>query len=369
MTIKKLVEQILSLEEGADKKAELVTSILSTIHKANKVTKQKHLKYLKSVLHPDDYNHIESSLKRANEDVEELTEKIELVMTPSGYAAVSKKKKPLKEKNEELTEALRSKKSYSEMSSFLHSAPDNHFQHNAGSLLVHGLGHNDRVQDDYARHAALFHPKLSDKHLDDISSHVVTIGKTTNELDKNFHKNVHSVNVLRAAMKNDSPDIIKDAKKGITADHKHAIFTHGTHDEKSFLLNHGLANHSQLKDVLTNGTDAHKFLAKRHLQKLKDSGDAKHEDLFHHLEPKDTQTKPQDSTSFFSRLRNVGRKVSNFINGEKVSQSRYESFLDNIKNGNLLEAKEQFSEIFGDKVSDALYEIKNTMQTNTIEKE
>lgn len=349
-----------SLEESGEKKAELVSKILSTIHKANSETKQKHLKYLKSVLHPDDYNHIETSLKRANEELEEA-EKIKLVMTPDGYAAIKKPSKDKKDVKEDLNEALRSKKSYGEMSNFLHAAPDNHFQHNASSLLVHGLGHNDRVQDDYARHAALFHPKLSDKHLDDISSHIANIGKTTNELDKNFHKNVHSVGVLRAALKNDSPDIIKEAKKSITADHKHAIFTHGSHEEKAFLLHHGLANHTQLKDSLENGNDAIRAVAKSHLQKLKAAGDTKHEDLFHHIAPKD---KPADTGTFFSKLKD---KVKGVFKSDRVTQARYESLLNDLEKQDLLEAKKHFTEIFSDKVSDALYEIKSAMARGSSE--
>ena len=253
----------------SEKQSQYVTDILSNIHKADPQTKAKHLKYLKGVMHKDDYDHIEKTLSSTkNESVED----------------------------ENLFEALRSHKSYSEMSKYISHAPDTHFERSATQLMQHGLGSGDRAQDDYARHAALFDKRLSDTHLHAISG---TIGKTTNELDKNFHKNVKSVQTLRSAISNPNTDT-SILKKSISSDHKNAIFAHGSDQEKAFIVKHGLANKTHLKSALTSDSEHVRDTAKAHLQSLKDSGDTKHEDLYHHLTPVD---KPAEQKSFIDRVK------------------------------------------------------------------
>jgi hypothetical protein len=235
---------------------------------------------------------------------------------------------------EQLLESLRSQKSYAQMQAHISTAPDNHFEHNARSILKHGLGNDDHAQNDYARHAVLFDHRLTDKHLDDISQHVASAGKTTNTVDKNFHKNVNSVGVLRAALKNDSPDVIADAKKSITADHKNAIFAHGSHEEKAFVIHHGMANKTQLRTALTSGNDALAAVAKSHLQSLRDSGSTKHGDLQDEHLPK---LKAASSTgSFFSRLKdkfkeNLGKRMAAAAAAPKERKDpTFEEVLDGI---------------------------------------
>jgi len=322
-----------------ENKSDHVASIIGSIHKASPTQRVKHLKYLRTALAPDDYEHIRKSLLR----------------TP----AVKEAEAPVDEPDQ-LMEALRSRKSYSEMRGFIAAAPNNHFEHNARSIMKHGLGNDDHAQNDYARHSVLFDHRLTDKHLDDISQHVASGGTTTNTLDKNFHKNVHSVGVLRAAMKNDSPDVIADAKKGITADHKNAIFDHGTHEEKAFVLHHGLANKSQLSSALTGGNDALKAVAKSHLQSLKDSGSSKHEDLYHHLNA------PADKESFFSRVKNsfksnLAKRMS--AAAEKPKERKDPTFEDHIgaliagiTTNKLHEAKTKLNKILGEKAAVQLAE-------------
>lgn len=286
----------------SEKQSEYVSNILQNIHNADPKVKAKHLKYLKGIMHKDDYDHIERTLNGTkNEAVED----------------------------ENLCEALRSQKSYSEMSKYISHAPDTHFERSATQLIHHGLGGGDRAQDDYARHAALFDKRLSDKHLGDISSHVDKVGKTTNELDKNFHKNVKSVAAFRSAMSSDTPDT-KSLKKTITSDHKNAIFAHGSDQEKAFVLKHGLATKTHLKSALSSESDSVREAAKTHLQSLKASGDTKHEDLYHHLTPDD---KPEPKKGLFARIKdsfkqNLAKRMA--ATAQKPKKERIEPTFEDL---------------------------------------
>ncbi len=181
----------------------------------------------------------------------------------------------------------------------------------SSSIMKHGAGTNDKFHDDYARHALLFSGHLDDNSLDDVSSHIASQKKSTNELDKNFHKNVNSVGTLRAAVRMGTPDTIADAKKSITADHKHAIFAHGSEEDKKFVLQHGLANKTQLSHSLDSGSAGVKEAAINHLRALKDAGSDKHSDLIaKHL--------PDSKPSFLDR---ASAKFSSAISGMKQTAS------------------------------------------------
>lgn len=210
---------------------------------------------------------------------------------------------------ESLTEALRSRKSYQTMHDYLdrfHSKTMD--PATTMDIIKNGAGNNDRFHDDYARHALLFHRNLSDDTLDNIASDIANKPKSTNELDKNFQKNVHSVGVLRAALRNGAADNILAAKRHITADHKNAIFAHGSDDEKNFILHHGLANKTQLSDAINNGSENVRATALAHLQSLKDAGSEKHADLIAQHLPSDREP------SFIDR---AAAKFSSAISGVK----------------------------------------------------
>jgi len=216
------------------------------------------------------------------------------------------------EEGQTLQEALKSKKSYEAMHNYLHTFHNKSISPDvASSIMKHGAGTNDKFHDDYARHALLFSGHLDDNSLDDVSSHIASQKKSTNQLDKNFHKNVNSVGTLRAAVRMGTPDTIADAKKSITADHKHAIFAHGSEEDKKFVLQHGLANKTQLSHSLESGSAGVKEAAINHLRALKDAGSDKHSDLIaKHL--------PDSKPSFLDR---ASAKFSSAISGMKQTAS------------------------------------------------
>lgn len=71
--VEKLVKE--DIDESVDKQSDHVADIINHINAADAPTQKRHLAYLKSILHPNDYNHIAGLLKPTNEEFElEMTE-------------------------------------------------------------------------------------------------------------------------------------------------------------------------------------------------------------------------------------------------------------------------------------------------------
>ncbi len=313
----------------------------------------------------------------------------------------------IKTELEHLNEALKSKKTYDEMSSHVAAIKDDTF-HNVAHAVLHNAPQEDRQQNDYARHAVLFNSRLSDQHLNAVADHVAKQGKTSNELDKNFHKNVNSVATLRTALKSKSSDMVNDAKKALTSDHKNAIMSHGTEHEKEFVISNGLASKTHLSNALEGGDKHIKRFAMDHLQHLKDTGSTLHADLIAKHLPKENSTKqnkdfnhvddksdsdtihvnskgsvvPKNKPSFISRVKDkfssaIGsiKKSAGVLATSKPKQQRIEpafegteemtisttlaeSLFDAIAASDLVGATEQLDLAMSSKVSEKMEEIK-----------
>lgn len=290
------------------------------------------------------------------------------------------------EEHNDLLEALRSKKSYADMHSQIASIKDSTFN-NAASDILHDIPDADAQTHDYARHSVLFDNRLSDSHLNAIGDHVARLGKTTNTLDKNFHKNVNSVSTLRAALRSNSLDMVNDAKKALTADHKHAILSHGTDAEKSFVFHHGLANKSQISHAIENGAAGEKEAAINHLRALKDSGSTKHADLIaKHLPDDSTTSNAPDigatldhsavpkKQSFLSRIKDkfttaLGSNnqyapqkridpIISMSSMKALKMEQLEELFTAIADGNLVAAQEQLKQSLAAKVSETMEAMK-----------